>query len=173
MDRDQQTSNVPQSDERFMAVLDELTRIKDEFVVRQLNWYAAHGRMPMVFFRISGVLVILLSVSLPFLATLEGFWKNIVLPIIALVIAGLTGLNSFFRWESDWKGYRQTQYALRYLLMALELQITEAKHQVDMQKGIDMAVQATRQLIDKTQTTTSTEAEEYFKRVQMPRTQQS
>lgn len=173
MDGDQQPSNFLQSDERFMSVLEELTRIKDEFVVRQLNWYTTHRRTPMLLFRVSGVLVILLSVSLPFLATLEGLGKTIVLPVIALLIAGLTGLNSFFRWQSDWKGYRQTQLTLEYLLTIWELQIAEARHQVDVQKGIDIALQATKQLINTTRTTTSAQAEEYFKRVQIPRTQQS
>ncbi len=173
MDGDQQPSNFLHRDERFLSVLEELTHIKDEFVVRQLNWYKTHGRTPMLLFRVSGVLVILLSVSLPFLATLEGLWKTMVLPVIALLIAGLTGLNSFFRWESDWKGYRQTQFTLEYLLTTWELQMTEARHQEDVQKGIDIALQATKQLIDTTQTMTSAEAEEYFKRVQIPRTQQS
>ena len=173
MDEDLQPDNFLQSNKRFLSVLEELTHIKEEFVVRQLNWYKAHARTPMLLFRVSGVLVILLSVSLPFLTTLEGPWKTIILPFISLLIAGLTGLNSFFRWESDWKGYRQTHLTLEYLLTMWELQIAEARCQTDIQKGIDMALQATEQLISTTRTSTSDEAEEYFKRVQIARTQQS
>jgi Protein of unknown function (DUF4231) len=173
MGEDLQPSNSLQNNKRFLSVLEELTRIKEEFVVRRLHWYKTHARTPMLLFRTSGVLVILLSVSLPFLTTLEGLWKTIVLPVISLLIAGLTGLNSFFQWESGWKGYRQTQFTLDYLLTQWELQIAEAKCQVDVQKGIDMALQATEQLISTTQTTTNVEAEEYFKRVQAARTQQS
>src|SRR6266700_6723169 len=173
MDEDLQPDNFLQSNKRFLSVLEELTHIKEEFVVRQLNWYKAHARTPMLLFRISGVLVILLSVSLPFLTTLEGLWKTLVLPVISLLIAGLTGLNAFFRWESDWKGYRQTHLTLEYLLTTWELQIAEARCQVDEQKAIDIALKATEQLINMTRTTTSTEAEDYFKRVQAARTQQS
>src|SRR5581483_4534647 len=173
MDEDLQSTGMLQNDKRFLSVLEEVTRIKEEFVGLQFNWYKANARRPMLLFRIAGVLVILLSVSLPFLTTLDGLWKTIVLPVISLLIAGLTGLNSFFRWESAWKGYRQTHLTLEYLLTTCELQIAEARCQVDVQKGIDMALQATEQLITMTRTTTSAEAEDYFKRVQIARTQQS
>lgn len=172
MDRNQQPHAFLQNDERFLSALAELTRIKDAFVAQRLHWYRVHARAPMLLFRICGVLVILLSVSLPLLATLEGFWKTLVLPLAALVVAALTGLTSFFRWESGWKGYRQAQFTLEYLLTVWELQIAEASQHSDAQEGIDQACQATRQLIDATQTTVSTEAEEYFKRVQIPRVQQ-
>lgn len=173
MDEDQQSDDALQSGKRFLAVLEELTRIKDEFVVRQLNWYKAHARTPMLLFRVSGVLVILLSVSLPFLTTLDGLWKTVVLPVISLLIAGLTGMNSFFRWEGAWKGYRQTRLTLEYLLTEWELQIAGARCQVDEQKAIEIALNATEQLISATRTTTSTEAEDYFKQVQSARPQQS
>jgi len=172
MDRDQQPRAFLQQDERFLSVLTELTRIKDAFVVQKLHWYTVHARTPMLLFRICGVLVILLSVSLPLLATLEGTWKTLILPIVALLVAGLTGLTSFFRWENGWKSYRQAQFSLEYLLTTWELQITHASHHTDVQAGIDLAFQATRQLLQATQTTISAETEEYFKRVQIPRVQQ-
>jgi hypothetical protein len=173
MDQDQQPRAFLLQDERFLSVLTALTRIKDEFVVQKLNWYTAHAKTPMLLFRVSGVLVILLSVSLPLLATLEGYWKTLILPVVALLVAGLTGLTSFFHWESGWKGYRQAQFSLEYLLTTWELQMTEASYQTDAQEGINQAFQATRQLLQATQTTISAEAEEYFKRVHIPRAQQS
>src|SRR5581483_8073077 len=120
MDEDQQPADALQNGKRFLSVLEEFARIKNEFVVRQLNWYKAHARTPMLLFRASGILVILLSVSLPFLTTLDGLWKTVVLPVISLLIAGLTGMNSFFRWEGAWKGYRQTRLTLEYLLAEWE-----------------------------------------------------
>lgn len=168
MDTDQHTS---QSDTDFQTILTELISLKDKYVIKELKWYETHARQPMILFRVSGVLIILLSVSIPFLATLEGLWRTIVLPIVALLVAGLTGLISFFRWESDWKGYRQTQFTLDYLLSIWELKITQAKHERDIQQAIDMALEATQQLLDTTHTTTSAEAEEYFQRVQIPRVQ--
>lgn len=169
MDQDQPLLH---NDERFRSALATLTRIKDEFVGQKLHWYQVHARTPMFLFRVSGILIILLSVSLPLLATLEGFWKTLVLPIAALFVAGLTGLTSFFRWESGWKGYRQAQFTLEYLLTTWEVQIAQASHHTDVQEGIDQAFQATKQLLDATRTTISAEAEEYFKQVHIPRAQQ-
>jgi uncharacterized Zn finger protein len=91
---------------------------------------------------------------------------------VALLVAGLTGLISFFRWESDWKGYRQTQFNLDHLLSIWELKIAQAKLERDTKQAISMVLQATQELLDTTHTTTSAEAEEYFQRVQIPRAQQ-
>src|SRR6266566_4016926 len=100
MDSKQQTSYVLQNDELFIAVLQEMTSLKDKYVVPKLELYKKRTQRTMFLFRVTGIVVILLSVSIPFLSILDGFWKSIVLPIVALLIAGLTGLISFFRWES-------------------------------------------------------------------------
>ena len=172
METDQRQTN-PQTDTDFQTVLDEVTRIKDAYVVSQINWYKTHANIPMVLFRLSGILIIFLSVSLPFLATLEGPWKTIILPIVALLVAGLTGLTSFYRWESDWKGFRETQFTLEYLLVVWDLSIAAAKQEKDEQHAIDIVLQATKQLLDTVHTSTSSETEQFFQRAQIPREQQS
>jgi hypothetical protein len=171
MATDQPMTNT-HSDADFQVILNELTSIKDKYVVEQLNWYKTHSMQPMLFFRISGILLIFLSVSIPLLTTLEGLWRTIVLPGVALLVAGLTGLISFYRWESDWKGYRQAQFTLEYLITAWELRIEEAKLEKDTQQAINMAMEATQQLLDATHTVTSSETQEFFQRVQVPRVQQ-
>jgi len=51
-----------------------------------------------------------------------------------------------------------------------ELKIIEAKSEIDPQKGIEIALHATEELLSNTQVTITTETEEYFKRVQIPQT---
>ncbi len=98
MDEKQQTNEHQQMDERFRALLGALETIKNQYVAEAgLKWYDKHIWVPRFFFYLSGTLLILLSVSLPYLATLEGPWRTIVLPIVALAVAGLTGLSSFFK----------------------------------------------------------------------------
>lgn len=164
----QQPTN-PQADTDFQTILDEVTRIKTTYVESQIKWYQTHANVPMFLFRISGMLIILLSVSLPFLATLDSFWKTIVLPIVALLVAALAGLTSFYRWESKWKGFRETQSTLQYLLAVWDLSIAEAKQKKDEQQ----ALQATRQLLDAAHSSTSAETEQFFQRAQIPQSQQS
>lgn len=169
MDHEQQVRGWIQRDERFISVLKELEALKENFVVRKIRAYSRRATQAQLRFRISGALIIGLSVCLPFLTTLKGgIWISIVLPIVALLIAGLSGLNAFFRWESNWKGYSQTRYRLEYLLKVWELKVIEAKHETDTQKSVEIVVQATKQLLDDVESTTSAETEEYFKRVQIP-----
>jgi hypothetical protein len=171
MDADQHASNV-QSDTEFQTLLTELINIKNKYVDPTLNFYNTHGKLPMILFSIFGVITILLSVSLPVLASLKETWGTLVVQIVAVLVAGSTSLMQFFRWESIWKGYSQSGQALNYLLTIWELKITLAKHERDTQKAIDMAVGATQQLIEASHTTIGSEAEEYFQRFQIPRTQQ-
>lgn len=174
MDGKQQASDNQQNDEHFISALKELTAIKDKYIVEhKLQWYEKHLRWPKILFRISGALVIILSVSIPFLTILDGFWKTTVLPLVALVIAALTGLNAFFRWEGDWKRDLQAHIALEHMLSIWEVQITEAKQEPDVQKGIAKVVQATKQLLDNAKDITATETEEAFKLVQFPQSKES
>lgn len=171
MGNEQKGPGQLQNDARFISALKELEALKEEFVVQKMLAYKRWAVQSRVRFRLSGALIIGLSVCLPFLTTLkEGIWISIVLPIVALVIAGLSGLNAFFRWESNWKGYSQTRYKLEYLLKVWELKVIEAKHEMDTQKSVEIVVQATKQLLDDVEATTSAESEEYFKRVQIPKT---
>lgn len=173
MDSDKQLPPGSQKDERFLSILNELESIKESYVSSQLQWYETHAKRPMFLFRICGTLVIILSISLPFLAMQTGIWKEVLLSIFSLAIAGLSGVNAFFHWDSDWKAYRQTQFTLRSLLVTWDLSITEARYESDVQKAIDLAKLATKQLVDETQKVTGTETGQYFEQIQMPPTKSS
>ena len=171
MSAEPQTSRYGyQADEQFLKVLTELEKVKQE-VVDTRRWYKQHARPQMLQFRISGVLLILLSVSVPFIAAQTAPWKDTVVSLATLLIAALTGLSAFFRWEHAWQSYRQTQYALDRLLNMWELKIVEARHLADPQQAIEMALKATEQLLQDAAAITSAETAEYFKRVQMPQAQ--
>ncbi|BCL80124.1 DUF4231 domain-containing protein [Ktedonobacteria bacterium brp13] len=174
MENEQQVPGWILNDGRFISELKELEALKENFVVRKIHAYSRRATQARLRFRISSTLIIGLSACLPFLTTLrEGIWISIVLPIVAIAIAGLSGLNAFFRWESNWKGYSQARYRLEYLLKVWELKIIEARHATDTQKAVEIVVQATKQLPDDVESTTSVETEEYFKRVQIPKTSRS
>lgn len=161
-----------QNDERFLKILEELGQFKQE-VVQTRDWYKAHAPQPMRWFRITGALLIILSVSVPFIAGQTAPWKDTVLSLMTLTIAALTGLGAFFRWEYAWQSYRKTQYALDRLLNMWEFKIVEARYQVDPQRAIDMALRSTEQLLQDAAAITSSETAEYFKQVQMPQAQKA
>ena len=168
-------SGAGQSDQshyqRFSAALDELTKIRDE-VVRVKDWHKRHAKRPMVFFRVVGVSIIVLSVSVPFIGALEdeSIWKSFVLPVITLAIAGLTGVNAFFQWQTQWQEYRQTQYALEHLLWKWELEIVRAKSYPEEERAIQIAVEATDRLLDLAREATATGTNKFFETTRVPDT---
>lgn len=150
------------------VIFSELKAIKDRYVGRLFRRYDRLALEHRLFFRTSGILIILLSVSIPFLTTLDGVWKSTALPIVALLVAGFTGLTAFFHWEQNWKSYRQAQFSLGHLLAIWELNMAEARHAPDDQQAIALAVAATKELFDQAEAVSSTETDEFFKRLQMP-----
>ena len=150
------------------AIFRELWAMQDKYFNRLLRRYSRLATEHRLFFRAIGMLIILLSVSIPFLTTLDGVWKDIALPVVALLVAGLTGLTAFFHWEQHWKSYRQAQFSLLHLLAIWELEMTEARHAPDSQQAIARAVAATRELFNQAAAVSSAETEEFFKRLQAP-----
>jgi Protein of unknown function (DUF4231) len=151
----------------FETLLAELTAVK-RHVIETRSWFERHAWPKMLCFRAVGVLVIGLSVSVPFIAAQNAPWKDPAVSAVALVIALLTGLNSFFRWEHAWQGYRQTQFALEHLLALWDLRIIDAKHQEDQRTAAAMAIRATEQLLVDSRAVTSAETAEYFKLIELP-----
>jgi hypothetical protein len=152
---------------RFNSILAELTELKDR-VVKTRNWYDRRAPRSMAGFRIVGVTVILLSVSLPFLGTLEGAWRSVALPVVSLLIAGLTGVNAFLNWQQQWQSFRQTQFTLEYLLQRWELDVIQARYLPDEEDAIIMIYTATQKLLDQAREATASETSEFFKGTQLP-----
>lgn len=158
-----------QSDERFVAVVDNLDDLVEERVGPILRWFKQHANRARIPFQTTGGVIIALSVSIPLLAVAEGILKDRVLPIVALVIAALTGFNSFYQWQRAWQGRRQTQFALEHFLRKWALQMTAAKHTQDPDKAIGTAISATGEFFDHVREVTSSETEEYFRHIHLPR----
>jgi len=67
----------------------------------------------------------------------------------------------------------QTKFQLRFWLSMWELQITEAKYDLDVESAIKKALQATQQLLEKAHNTLSTEVEEHYQSIKPPKVQES
>jgi hypothetical protein len=152
---------------KLEKTLSELSRFKDD-VIKSIEWYKKQAPKQMVLFRTFGVLVILLSVSVPFLGTLEGLGKTIVLPVVSVLIAGLTGINAFFNWQSQWQQFRLAQFTLENLIARWDFEIMQARSEEDEDKAIDLAVQATRDLMEQASRVTQAETAEFFGGMQSP-----
>ena len=84
-------------------VIDKLHCIKKEFAEKTLLWYKKKRKFPGVCFRLVGIVIIILSLSIPYLSAAGGELLSVGVPIASLIIAVFTALNSFFAWQTMWE----------------------------------------------------------------------
>ena len=156
-----------ETDEKLATLLKQLRPLVDN-VVEARRYYEKRARRPKNAFRLSGVVVILLSLSIPFIASLQFAGKDMLLSAFAVLIAIVTSLGSFYKWEQTWRSYRQAESALGHLLSLWDFSIVEATQDADTRKGAEKIIAATQQLLEAAHKVTSTETEEFFSKVEWP-----
>jgi hypothetical protein len=158
---------LERTDEKLDALLKRLRPLVDN-VVEARQYYEKRARRPKNAFRVSGVAVILLSLSIPFIASLRFTGKDVLLSAFAVLIAIVTSLGSFYKWEHTWRSYRQAEAALGHLLALWDFRMIEATQEPDVVKGREKIITATQQLLEAAHKVTSTETEEFFSKVEWP-----
>jgi hypothetical protein len=157
---------------RFSALEAELTKLKQDYVDGMATWYERHAPINRVFFRVTGVLVILSSVTIPFLTGLnDPHWKqvrDIALPVAALLVAFLTGLNAFFGFHGAWQKQISMHLFLEQLGVLWRFRMTEARHTSDEDEACKQAVAATKELLESAASAIATETTKYFEAVREP-----
>jgi hypothetical protein len=89
-----------------------LVATADEYAVRLRRYYDARANWHRVFHRVSGILIILVGAGLPVLTNLDYPGKATIISLAGMVIAVLTGLHSFYRWDQSWILLRNTEGAV-------------------------------------------------------------
>ena len=148
--------------------IDELCKIKKNYVDKTWTWYCDHSTWPRVVFRLTGVTVIVLSLSIPFLAAAGGKLLTVGVSVAALSIAILSALNAFFAWQKTWEKRITTQLTLEGLIAVWETKIAEARRATDEKDGYQFALKATQELIDNTRSLTVTETGTFFASIKFP-----
>jgi len=122
--------------------------------------YRKRARLYRLWYRGTGALVILLSVSLPLVANSAPFdYQILILSAISLAIAGITGLRSFFQWDQMWQLLRTAELVLRGLLLKWELDLSRFAHQRDDDSARGRAFARTEKLLEDLRDITKTEIE--------------
>lgn len=155
-------------DEQLDALLEQLRPLV-QTVVEAREYYMKRAKWPKQAFRFCGLSVIILSLSIPFIAALKFDYKDLLLSAFAVLIAIISSLGSFYKWEHTWKSYRQSESALGHLLSIWDFRVVEARQEPDRDKAREMIITATRQLLEETNKVTSTETQEFFSRVEWPK----
>ncbi|WP_307855312.1 DUF4231 domain-containing protein [Kibdelosporangium banguiense] len=84
----------------------------DEYAVRLRAYYDSRAGWHRVYHRLSGILIILVGAGLPVLTNLDYPAKATVVSLAGMVIAVLTGLHAFYRWDQSWILLRNTEAAV-------------------------------------------------------------
>jgi hypothetical protein len=121
-------------------------------------------------FRISGGLVIFLSATLPIFAAFGGQLfgpsntevKDLLVASIATLIAILSGLNAFFRWDVGWRGQISAMLSLQNLRAQWEIRKAKALIEPDPAKGLAILEDAVEKLMADANSVIAAETEEYF-----------
>jgi hypothetical protein len=147
--------------------IDDLCRIKADYVDDTLKRYQQHATWPRVVFRLVGMTVIVLSLGIPFLAAADGSWQTVGVPIASFLIAALTALNAFFNWQKTWEKRMSMQLTLEGLVANWETEIAAARLK-EQGEGFDRALKATQELIARTQAMTVAETNAFFASIKFP-----
>jgi hypothetical protein len=165
--------DVPKPDsfdeQDFQRLLNELSALKDKYVIPSLLWYEQHSWWPRVLFRLSGAVVVILGASLPLLAAFSFPRKEIVLSVVSVLLAGLIGLNAFFHWDEKWRGFKQTELTISHSISVWDLKMIQARHEPEHGEARKLAIEATKDLLGSTRQATASETEGYFKDIQFPK----
>jgi ABC-type multidrug transport system fused ATPase/permease subunit len=174
MNNNRQSENMSKA---TVACLTQLRDLVEQRIVRSLQWYETHTNNPRIFFRLSGTLLILLSICLPVLSSISSSawpysWpsKELLVSFIALVIALLSALSTFYHWSETWRVNMSAKMELKNLLAIWEVCMVEAQ-QLTTQKDItDAAIKATKDLFDAAAKVDTSNTEHFFKNVKFPET---
>jgi hypothetical protein len=156
------------SDELQSAHYLALRSLVDQRIQPEYQWYLNHTLWPRLCFRIAGIVVVIGSLSLPVMAAQKG-WppREILLSTVSLLVAAVSSLSTFFRWDSTWQSRIRTAGALRAALAKWELSMKAAEL---AENAIDMAFTATEKLSDEAFNLVGAETKQFFDTVKWPDT---
>jgi Protein of unknown function (DUF4231) len=158
----------PAETDTFSQVEAKARSLEALYVQTRIDWYERHSFWPRIYFRLAGIVTIIFSVSLPAVATATFGKKDIVISVMSVVIAALTGLSSFFRWENTWRKNRTAQTDLQKHVAKWELELTNARLLVPDDQRATHIYQATNDLLVNAGNVVSSESEGFFSNLQFP-----
>jgi Protein of unknown function (DUF4231) len=89
-----------------------LVAAADDYAIRLRRFYHSRANWHRLFHRLSGILIILAGAGLPVLTNLDYPGKATVISLTGMVVAVLTALHAFYRWDQSWIVLRNTEGAV-------------------------------------------------------------
>lgn len=139
--------------EAFLQAVHAQSFFGDENQQGSIRWYIAYykDRAPKrrLAFRVSGFLLLVLSINLLFLTWIAPDESSLtsVATKLSWIIALVAAASSFFTWQRTWQGYTQTQLTLQFLLTEWELKTAEARAARTDDEGVTILREALNRII--------------------------
>jgi Protein of unknown function (DUF4231) len=141
-------------------------KIVTELYDREVGRFDLHARRSFRFYRGFGILVILLSASLPFLTTLqEPTLPKFVVPLVAAMISALSSVTVFMAYGDSWNGYRTAEIRTRYARAKWENSLFQAKLEPKVEDAMKLVKEATATFINDVQQAAGAETQSFFQAV--------
>ena len=137
-------------------------------VIRPRNRYRRRAFWVRVFFRSSGVAVILASISLPFFAGFAFGSKDLVIACLGLLIAAVTGLRNFYQWDLVWRLMRTTEFELTFKIAEWEAELAKLMAAPAANDVAEKAFNLTKTLVSDARQIILAEAGQYFGALSWP-----
>jgi hypothetical protein len=162
--------------EAFLTAVYAQPFFGDENQQGSIHWYIAYykDRAPKrrLAFRVSGFLLLVLSVSLPFFTWVAPpNYQASVASTLSWLIALVAAASSFFNWQRAWQGYTQTQLTLQFLLTEWELKTAAARAAGIDAEGVTIFRAALNKIMAGVTEAVSQETVQYFEGVHVPQVQ--
>lgn len=149
---------------QFEEILTHYTQIKNGHVNPRLEFYIKYIDKKRLPAERAKAIILGLSLLIPIVANLPGFdpYKGIIVAVMSLSIALLSGLNDLYQWEHLWRAYSQARIQIESLLGLWELNVAHARQLSDPNKLNDTLEQATETLLKSVDQIVSTEMGTFF-----------
>lgn len=103
---------IPQFPPDLAALKGGVVTAADAYGSWLRSFYDVRAKWHRRFYRFSGLMVILVGAALPVLTSLDYPGKTVVISLAGVLVAGLTGLRAFYRWDQSWILLRNTEMAV-------------------------------------------------------------
>lgn len=135
------------------------------YASRLRRFYDSRARWHRRFFRLSGITVIVLGASMPLLANFSYPYKAWTISLAGVLIAVITALRSFYRWDQSWILLRGTEMAITKAFWNWEAEVQASTTENGSES--DTRVR-TQRFMDRLQEIRRGESDEFFKDLSFP-----
>ena len=141
-------------------------KIVTDLFDREAGRFDHNAKRSFRYYRGFGILVILLSASLPFFTALQQDWlQKFVIPLVAAMISALSSVTVFMAYGVSWNGYRSAEIRTRYARTKWENSVFQAKLAPTVEEAVTRVKEATTTFINDVQQAAGAETQSFFQAV--------